>query len=308
MRELTIFGRRIADDTRAWVCAEIGGNHQGSPKLAHDLIAMCADAGADAVKFQRRHNATLYSQALLDAPYENENSFGRTYGEHRHALELPLDEYPGLIAHAHERGLAFVCTAFDEASATDLGAVGVDALKIASGGVTDLPLLRAACDVCFQRGIPLIVSTGGCHETDILDAWAETRGVAHAFLHCTAAYPCDYPELNLSYLTQLRNMCPNTVIGWSSHDNGIAMAVAAVTLGARIVEKHVTLNRASKGTDHAFSLEREGLRKLCRDLARLHVAWGDGVKRYYDSEHKPIAKMRRRPAAGGMRITGEVDA
>ena len=118
-------------------------------------------------------------------------------------------------------------------------------------------------------------------------------------LHCTASYPCAFEELNLSYITRLRALFPQTLIGWSGHDNGIAMALVAYAQGARFVEKHVTLNRAMKGTDHAFSLEHSGLERLCRDLARAHVAMGDGVKRYYASERKPIAKMRRRVTADG---------
>jgi len=304
MRELTIRGRRIADDEPCYVVAELGNNHSGQVDTAHMLIDLAATAGAHAVKFQRRDNANLYSRALLDAPYDNENSYGATYGAHRAALELPLDAYPGLIRHAHGRGMACFCTAFDERSADELIAVGIDGLKVASGGVTDRSLMKHVA----TTELPMIISTGGCLDDDLLhaDDWITGRQNV-AWLHCTASYPADFAELNLSYVTQMRAFWPDRVIGWSSHDNGIAMAVMAYTLGARIIEKHFTGNRAWKGTDHAFSLEPDGLRKMCRDLARAHVAMGDGVKRYYDSERKPISKMRRRSTPEGLKITGEVD-
>ena len=149
------------------------------------------------------------------------------------------------------------------------------------------------------------MSTGGCAPWQIADAQAEAP--AAALLHCTASYPCEFAELNLRTIGWFQRTFPDTLIGWSGHDSGIAMAVVAYTLGARIIEKHITLNRAMKGTDHAFSLEPAGLKKLCRDLARAHVALGDGVKRYYDSERKPIAKMRRRMTVDGLKITGEAD-
>jgi len=298
---MTIYGRRIADDEPCYVIAELGNNHGGDVATAHKMIDLAAMAGAHAVEFQRRDNLNLYTQALLDAPYENENSYGPTYGEHRLALELPRDVYPDLIQHAHDRGMACLCTAFDEASAEDLAHVGIDGIKIASGGVTDTALL----DRVELLGVPVIISTGGCSEDDIVEARKHVSWPA--FLHCTASYPCAFNELNLGYLVYLRALFKYNVIGWSGHDNGIAMAMVAYALGARIIEKHFTFSRAAKGTDHAFSLEPAGFSKLCRDLTRAHVALGDGVKHYYESEKKPIAKMRRRQTADGLKITGEVD-
>jgi N-acetylneuraminate synthase/sialic acid synthase len=301
VRSFALNGVTITDESPAYVLAELGNNHQGSAEIAHKMIDMAADCGAHGVKFQRRTNATLYSRALLDQPYDNENSFGATYGEHRAALELPLGVYPSFIQHAHDRGLACVCTAFDEQAADELVSVGIDGIKIASGGVTDTALLAHVAAL----NVPTIISTGGCAAWQIVEAQAICRRAA--LLHCTASYPCEFIELNLRTIGWFERTFPSTLIGWSGHDNGIAMAVVAYTLGARIIEKHITLNRAMKGTDHAFSLEPAGLKKLCRDLARAHVALGDGVKKYYDSERKPIAKMRRRLTTDGLKITGEVD-
>ncbi|MDR5697911.1 MAG: N-acetylneuraminate synthase family protein [Armatimonadota bacterium] len=300
-REITIGGRRITDDEPCYVIAEIGHNHGGSVETCRRMFDKAIGAGVDAVKLQKRDNTTLYSRELLAKPYDNENSYGATYGEHRAALEFGAAEY----AAVHPGLWGFIATAFDEPSADFLAAAYVDAIKIASGGLTDLPLLRHVA----RLRIPVILSTGGGTMPDIDAAVNEITAVHEdlAILHCTAAYPVrDFSELNLRVITTLRQRFPY-VIGWSGHDSGIAMALVAYTLGARIIEKHFTLNRAMKGTDHAFSLEPQGMAKLCRDLKRAHDALGDGVKRYYESERAPIAKMRRRVTPEGLRITGEMD-
>lgn len=306
MRRLTIGTREINDEAPAYVIAEIGGNHGGSVATAQQMIRIAAACHADAVKFQCRDNARLYSPELLNQSYENENSFGKTYGEHRAALEFSDRGLFECVWEARAAKIACFATAFDEVSADRIVKLGMPAIKIASGGLTDTALLRHVSTL----GLPIILSTGGGTFRDIDAAvhlvTAKTSQLA--VLHCTAAYPVrDFAELNLKCIATLRDEYPDLVIGWSGHDSGIAMAVAAYALGARIIEKHFTLNRASKGTDHAFSLEPAGLSKLCRDLARSHAAVGDGVKRYLPSEVSPISKMRRRDTPDGLRITGGKD-
>jgi sialic acid synthase len=184
--------------------------------------------------------------------------------------------------------------------------LGMPAIKIASGGLTDLPLLAYAASM----HVPIILSTGGGTMRDV-DTAVQRITAKHqqlALLHCCAIYPVrDWSQHNLRVIATLRDAYPDLVIGWSGHDNGIAMAVAAYTLGASIIEKHFTLDRSSKGTDHAFSLEPQGLTKMVRDLKRAYVAMGDGVKRYLPGEVGPIAKMRRRETPDGLRITGAKD-
>jgi len=313
MRTLRIGNRSISDESPAWVIAEIGGNHGGSVETAVNMVRVAAAAGADAVKFQCRDNRTLYSQALLDQPYENENSYGKTYGEHRDALELTDAGLATCAMVAEQSKVVCFATAFDEVSADRIVKLGMPAIKIASGGLTDYRLLGHVASL----GVPIILSTGGGTLKDIhravnhiAVAHSQTRNSSAllALLHCTAAYPVrDFAELNLRCIQTLCEDYPETVIGWSGHDSGIAMSVAAYALGARIIEKHFTLNRANKGTDHAFSLEPSGLTKLCRDLSRAHQALGDGVKRYLPSEVGPISKMRRRDTPEGPRITGAKD-
>lgn len=307
MRELVIAGRRIADDEPCYTIAELGHNHGGSLETAKKMIRVAAACGASAAKLQKRDNATLYSADLLNQPYENEHSYGPTYGAHRAALEFGQRDYLACLAQAEASNVTCFATAFDEPSVDFLAALKVPAIKIPSGGLTDGRLLEYAS----QTGIPLLVSTGGgtwC-DVDIAHKLLSNGRSPFALLHCTAAYPVlNYGELNLLAIVEMRSRYPETVIGWSGHDSGIAMALIAYAYGARIIEKHFTLNRASKGTDHGFSLEPVGLRKLVRDLERARAASGDGCKRWYDSERKPIAKMRRVPTADGLRVTGALDA
>jgi len=292
MRELIIGGRRIADDEPCYVIAEAGHNHGGSVPTARTMIQTAAACGVDAVKFQKRDNHGLYSPAMLAQPYDHEHSYGRTYGEHREALELGLPAYVACRAVAQAAKVAFFATAFDERSADFLMELGVPAIKLASGSLTDESLIRYVA----RLDVPLIVSTGGgeAREIDRAANWIAAQHMRFALLHCTAAYPVrNYAELNLRCILTLCECYPDTVIGWSGHDTGTAMALVAYAFGARIVEKHFTLSRAGKGTDHGFSLEPVGMRKLTKDLAMAHEAMGDGIKRFYPSEVGPISKMRR---------------
>ena len=295
VRELRIAGRRIADDTACFVIAEIGHNHQGSVEQAKELFRAARDAGVDAVKLQKRSNRSLFTRELYDSPYENENSFGGTYGAHREALELDRDAYRELRDHAAELGLVFFATAFDEESADLLEELDLPAFKIASGDLTNTPLLRHVASF----GKPIIVSTGGATIEDV-DRAVETLLPINAdvcVLQCTAAYPAAVEELNLGVIETLRERYPDLVIGLSDHQDGIAMALVAYMLGARVIEKHFTLSHAAKGTDHAFSLMPEGMRKLARDLERIPAAIGDGVKRRLETEEKPLQKMGKKLVA-----------
>jgi sialic acid synthase len=294
-RALIIDGVRIADDTRCWVIAEIGHNHQGDLDKAKQLFREAKDAGASAVKLQKRDNRSLFTRDAFDRPYENENSFGRTYGEHREFLEFGRDEYAELQRYARELRMTFFATAFDFTSADFLADLDMPAYKMASGDLKNIPLLQHVA----RTGKPMIVSTGGGTMDDVRRAYDAIMPLNPrlAILQCTAAYPVAFDEMDLNVIATYRQAFAGTVVGLSAHDNGIAMAVAAYTLGARIIEKHFTLNRAMRGTDHAFSLEPIGLRKMVRDLNRLHTALGDGVKKVYASEISGVTKMGKKLVA-----------
>ena len=281
----------FSEKNHCYIIAEIGNNHQGELKIAKEMFEVAKDCGVDAVKLQKRDNKSLYTQAAYDKPYENRNSYGETYGEHRDFLEFGIEEYRELKSHAKELGLDFIVTAFDISSADFLEEVGIDAYKIASGDLTSTPLLKHVA----RKGIPVILSTGGGQIEDIKRAYDAIIPINKelCILQCTAAYPAEPKDLNLSVITQLKEMFPDIVIGLSDHENGIAMAVGAYVLGARVVEKHFTLNHTWKGTDHAFSLEPTGFNKLVRDLRRLPQALGSGKKHVIDLEKEPIKKMSK---------------
>jgi len=295
MRELTINGEAINDINHCYVIAEIGHNHQGSVEKAQEMIRVAKECGANAVKFQKRDNKNLFTNALYNKPYDHENSFGGTYGEHREALEFGRAEFEALIRYAQSLGITLFATAFDFQSADLMGDLDIPAFKISSGDLKNIPFLKYIAK--FNK--PVILSTGGGSMEDTQRAYDTIMPINPqlAILQCTASYPCEFEEMNLGVISTFRYRFPNTVIGLSAHDNGIAMAVGAYVLGARIIEKHFTLNRAWKGTDHAFSLTPTGLRKMVRDLKRIHIAMGDGVKRPYESEREPLIKMGKKIVA-----------
>jgi sialic acid synthase len=304
VRELVVDGRRITDDGDCYVIAEIGHNHQGSVEKAKDLIRVAKECGADAVKFQKRDNRTLFTREFYDSLYDNENSFGATYGEHREALELGREEWAELRNFARGLDVGFVAAAFDHRSADLLADLDISAFKFASGDLLNVPLLRHVASF----GKPIFLSTGGGTAEDI-DRAVQTilpLNAQLAVLHCTASYPAEVEDLNLRVITTLRERYPDLVIGLSDHHNGIAMAVVAHMLGARVIEKHFTLNHAWKGTDHAFSLMPDGMRKLVRDLRRVPVALGDGVKRRLPSEERPLLKMGKKLVAARSLDAGHV--
>jgi sialic acid synthase len=303
-RELTIASTRVHDEGDCYVIAEIGHNHQGRLDKAKELFRAAKECGVDAVKLQKRQNRTLYTREMYDSPYDNESSFGATYGAHREALELGWDEYVELQRYAGEIGITFFATAFDVASADFLAKLGVPAYKIASGDLTNLPLIAHVAAL----GRPVIVSTGGGTIEDVQRMYDAVMPVNRqlCILQCTASYPAEPEDMHLRVITTFRERFPDVVIGLSDHQNGIAMADAAYILGARVIEKHFTLNRAWKGTDHAYSLEPVGMRKLVRDLRRVRVALGTGAKQPLPIEKKPLYKMGKKLVAARMLAAGHV--
>jgi sialic acid synthase len=303
-RALTIDGIRIADDTDCYVIAEIGHNHQGDLDRCKQLFRAAKECGVNAVKLQKRDNRTLFTRAMYDSTYESEHAFGPTYGTHREALEFGHDQYVELIKYAKEIDVTFFSTAFDFNSADFLAELDMPAFKMASGDVINTPLLKHVAKI----GKPMIVSTGGASMDDVARAYDAIMPINRqlCIMQCTAGYPPEFAELNLRVIETYRQRFPDIAIGFSSHDNGIAMALIAYMLGSRLVEKHFTLNRAAKGSDNAFSLEHNGLRRMVRDLRRSRISLGDGVKRPYPSEAKPLQKMAKKIVAARNLAAGHV--
>ena len=290
-RALNIDGYEISDDSDCYVIAEIGANHQGDIEKCKSLFEEANRCGANAVKLQKRENKSLYTRLMFNERYNSENAYAETYGKHREFLEFGSSEYTELISLAQELKITFFATAFDFESADFLSKLDMPAYKIASGDLTNTPLMKHVA----AFGKPMVVSTGGGSMQDVQRAYDNIMAINPqvSFLQCTASYPCDFEHLNLRVIETFRRAFPDVVIGLSSHDNGYTMALVAYMLGARIVEKHFTINRALKGTDQAFSLETSGLRRLVRDLKRARIALGNGIKERYDVESPPLLKMEK---------------
>lgn len=306
MRQLTINGRVIDDDSDPYLIAEIGHNHGGDTEKARELFRQAAVSGASAVKLQKRENETLFTREMFNRPYTGPNSYGPTYGAHRQALELGDDQLADLQAYAADLGIDYFSTPFDVPSAHSLAEAGVPCFKIASADITNTPLLRTVAGF----GKPVIVSTGGA---DIVDVDRAVRVVTAinpqlCLMQCTASYPAQPAELNLRVIQTYRERYPDVVIGYSGHDNGANAAVIAYEMGARVIEKHFTLSRAGKGTDHAFSLEPAMFASMVSAMRRMRVLLGSGTKRVLPGEAAPITKMAKslytaRPLAAGTVLT-----
>ena len=304
MRKLVIGNRQIDHCSDAYVIAEIGHNHGGRLDTAIRMIDAAAECGCDAVKFQSRNNRAIYTKAFYNSPYASRHAFGGTYGEHREALELCEHDYLQIRQRCRDRGVHFLATAFDCDSVDMLLRVGVQAIKIASGDLTNTPLIAHAA----STGLPLVLSTGGATVEDMTRADFLLSGRDAAFLHCVAQYPTPPERCNLRAIEQMALLLWDRVIGYSCHYNGIVMAEAAYLLGARIIEKHFTLDHTAKGSDHALSLQPDGMRRMVRDLRRVRHAMGTGAKERTKEEACALSKMEKvlyvtRPLSAGHVLT-----
>lgn len=254
-------------DEEPFIIAEVGQNHQGSLDNAREYIKVFAMAGADAIKFQTRNNKFLFDREAYDAPYNSENAFAGVYGLHREKLELNLEWLTTLKEDCDKFGVKFMSTPFDEPSLEFLCEVDVDLLKVASFDLGNLPLIHRIA----QKGKPVVLSVGGGKPEQIICSIKAllSHNIEIAVLHCVSEYPCEFNRLGLDNIEALIKAFPGIVIGLSDHFNGILSGPIAYLKGARVFEKHVTLNRAWKGTDHSFSLEPEGFRRFVRDIKRV---------------------------------------
>ena len=250
-----------------FIIAEVGQNHQGDIETAREYIKVFAELGANAVKFQTRNNKYLFSEESYAANYNSENAFAATYGAHREILELDLKYLQILKEDCLRYGVKFMSTPFDELSIVELDKVDVDILKVASFDLGNLPLI----DKIGSLGKPVVISIGGGKAEQIKSSIEVLlkHNVEISILHCVSEYPCPANHLGLDNIKILKETFPEIIIGSSDHFNGILSGPVAYLQGARVFEKHVTLNRSNKGTDHSFALEREGFRKFVRDINRV---------------------------------------
>lgn len=272
------------DKNIPFIIAEIGQNHQGNLDLALDYVKVFANAGADAIKFQKRDNKTLFSDDAYNEIYNSENAFAQTYGEHREKLELKDDWLDILKKECHKYNVKFMCTPFDKPSLELLEKIEVDAYKIASFDCGNLPFINQI----VKTNKPIAISTGGCNEQQIeesVEILSKSKS-SIALLHCVSEYPCPIDKLNLNTIKNLSKTYPNIVIGVSDHFNGTLSGPLSYVTGARVFEKHVTMDRSWKGSDHSFALEPEGFRKFVRDIKRVPVMLSNGTKQ--DLGEEPV--------------------
>jgi len=275
MQRLVIGERWIGDGEPCFIVAEAGANHNRDLGMAKELIAVAAEAGADAVKFQTYSAETLYSKQTPKFTYL-EGLTDKSTWDLIKEIELPREWQVELAEEAKKRGILFMSTPFDHRAVDELDALGVPVFKVASFEIVDLPLVRHAA----SKGKPMIISTGLADYEDIQDALAACREAGNdkvVLLQCASLYPAPPERINLRAMETMRRAF-GTLVGLSDHTLGIHVAVAGAALGAAVIEKHYTLSRSLRGPDHPFAIEPGELRELVRQVREVEAALGDGRK------------------------------
>lgn len=286
---VTIGSHPIGPGHPCYVIAEIGINHNGDVDIAKSLIDVAVEAGCQAVKFQKRTPEISTPESQKNVP--RDTPWGQmTYLDYKRRIEFGDDEYSDIAAYCAAKGIDWFASPWDVPSVEFLERHNVIAHKVASASVTDIELLEAL----RATGKPVILSTGMSTMEEIERA-VDVLGTDNlVILHATSTYPLDPAEANLRVMDTLRARF-DVPVGYSGHETGLQISLAAVGMGANALERHITLDRAMWGTDHSASLEPGGLTRLVRDVRVIESALGDGVKRVWESEEGPRAKLRRVP-------------
>lgn len=285
-KQVYVGDKPVGDGQPCYVIAEIGINHNGDIDLAKRLISVAVAAGCDAVKFQKRTVDVVYSAEELARP--RESPFGTTNGDLKYGLELDYYDYQEIDAYCRSSKIGWFASCWDEKSVDFIERFHVPCYKIASASLTDDNLLRHT----RATGKPIILSTG-MSTIEQIDHAVEVLGKENLILlHACSTYPAYYEELNLRAIPVMKQRY-GVPVGYSGHETGIASTVAAATIGACCVERHITLDRSMWGSDHAASLEPNGIGRIVRDIRLVEQSMGDGIKRVYEREQPIIKKLRR---------------
>jgi len=283
-------GKIIGRGRPCFLVAEIGNNHQGDMGMAKEMVARAAEAGADAVKLQKRDIESLLTAEGRARPYTGRNSFGATYGEHRRALELSTDQMAELKHLAELLGLVFFASVWDAVSLKQMAALDMEMLKIASADLTTRPLLRMAA----STGVPLVLSTGmsAWPEIDAAVACVQEYKTPTILLHCNSSYPCPDHETGVMVMEALRRRY-GLPVGYSGHESGLGPSIAAAVMSACMVERHVTLDKSLPGTDHAASLTLDEFGQMARLIREAEASLSLREKRVSETERNCAAKLRK---------------
>ncbi|TRY85732.1 hypothetical protein DNTS_031917 [Danionella cerebrum] len=268
--------RKIGGNQPCFIIAEIGQNHDGNFERAKELIKMAKECGADCAKFQKSVLEHKFNNRALERPYNSKNSWGKTYGEHKRYLEFNEDQYRELQKYANELGIFFTASGMDDMAVEFLDKLNVPFFKVGSGDTNNFPYLEKTA----KKGRPMVVSSGMQSMETMQRVYETLKKYTQDFciLQCTSAYPLEPKDVNLRVITEYQKMFPDIPIGYSGHETGINITVAAVALGAKVVERHVTHNKEAKGSDHAASLDRDELKKLVDAIREVEKAMGSAHK------------------------------
>lgn len=282
-----------------FIIAEVGINHNGEMAIAKQLIDAAQDAGAHAVKFQKRTIEDILTKEGLEKPYTSPHAFAPTYGEHRRKLELSAEQMRELKEYASTRGILFFASVWDKKSADVMEEIGVDAYKIPSADVTNTELLEHVA----RKNKPVLLSTGMSSEEEIEKAVATVlRHNARLILfHCLSLYPSPREKLNIAYMDVLKERYAPLPVGYSGHEIDIMPTLVAVARGAQIVERHLTLDKTMKGSDHAASLTPTEFRQMTESVKDIQVLIGKREKILYD-ELLPLREKLAKSLVASTRI------
>ena len=287
-REVKIGNRMVGDEHSAFVIAEIGINHNGDLEIAKQIIDAAVHAGVDAVKFQKRTPEVSTPDAQKTQMRETPWGY-ITYLEYRHKVEFTAEQYHEIDVFCKDKNIPWMVSVWDESAVDFMERFDTPAYKIPSASLTDHKLLKHV----RKTGKPMIISTGMSTMEQIRKAVKVIGEENLVIMHCTSTYPCEPEELNLKMIETLRKEFPNTPIGYSGHEVGLVPSAIAVSLGACVVERHITLDRAMWGSDQAASVEPGGFERLVKYIRVAEASVGDGVKKVYDSEMSSMKKLRR---------------
>jgi N-acetylneuraminate synthase len=291
MTEIKLGGTLVGDGHPCYVVAEIGINHNGDIAIAKKLIDVAVASGCQAVKFQKRTINVVYSTEELARL--RESPFGTTNGDLKYGLEFELEQYREINRYSKERKIDWFASCWDEASVDFIDQFGVSCFKIASASLTDDNLLRYT----RSKGRPILLSTG-MSTIDQIDHAVELLGKQDLILlHTCSTYPALYEELNLRVIPMLLNRY-GIPVGYSGHETGLSTSISTISLGACVVERHITLDRAMWGSDQAASVEPQGFAHMVRDIRLVETAMGDGIKRLGEREEPIMKKLRRVDTVG----------